>query len=157
MSGINGVELTRRVKTAYPKIRVLVLSMHNEAEFIRSIMEAEGEGYILKNSSAREILAAVDLILNDATHYGREVMAAMVNQFSSDRSKEKALALLSDREVEVLRLIIEEFSSEAIAQKLFISKRTVDAHRANILGKTGCQNIISLIKYAVRNNIIKIN
>lgn len=154
MGGMNGVELTRKVKSKYPGVRVLVLSMHNEAEFIRSIMDAEGEGYLLKNSSAKEVLDAVNTILNDGTHYGREVMATMVKKLSNEKTKEKERAKLSERELEVLKLIIEEFSSESIAQRLFISKRTVDAHRANILEKTGCQNIISLIKYAVRNDII---
>lgn len=156
MAAMSGIELTRKVKVQFPKIKVLVLSMHNEREIISAILEAEAEGYVLKNSTAQDIVTAVTDILNDKTHYGREVLNVMLQKMKVDKKKEEVKKVLSSRELEILQLIIEEYSSEEIGEKLFISKRTVETHRANILEKTGCHNIIGLIKYAVRNKLVVI-
>lgn len=154
MQQMNGIELTKKVKQQFPNIKVLVLSMHNEREIVSAILEAEAEGYVLKNSSAQDITAAVGDIMNGSTHYGREVLNVMLQKMQGDKKKEEVKKILSARELEILQLIIEEYSSEQIGDKLFISKRTVETHRANILEKTGCHNIIGLIKYAVRNKLI---
>jgi|JI7StandDraft_1071085.scaffolds.fasta_scaffold03993_2 DNA-binding NarL/FixJ family response regulator len=154
MAAMNGIELTRKVKAQFPKIKVLVLSMHDEREIISAILEAEAEGYVLKNSTAQDIVTAVSDILNDKTHYGREVLNVMLQKMQTDKKKEEVKKVLSARELEILQLIIEEYSSEEIGEKLFISKRTVETHRANILEKTGCHNIIGLIKYAVRSKLV---
>jgi DNA-binding NarL/FixJ family response regulator len=154
MAAMSGIDLTRKVKKQFPKIKVLVLSMHNEREIVSAILEAEAEGYVLKNSTAQDIVAAVTDILNDATHYGREVLNVILQKMQIDKRKEEVKKVLSTRELEVLQLIIEEYSSEEIGEKLFISKRTVETHRANILEKTDCHNIIALIKYAVRHKLV---
>ncbi|HYG03059.1 MAG TPA: response regulator transcription factor [Chryseosolibacter sp.] len=156
MPGLNGVELTSRVKKVYPNIRVLVLTMHNEREIVSSILHAEAEGYVLKNSTAREINMAITNIMNNSTHYGKEIVSIMMQKIQIEKRREDFRKMLSDRELEVLQLIIEEHSSDEIAQKLSIGKRTVDSHRANILEKTGCKNIIALIKYALRNGYLAI-
>lgn len=156
MAAMSGIELTKKVKTQYPNIKVLVLSMHNEREIVSGILEAEAEGYVLKNSTAQDIVVAVTDILNGKTHYGREVLSVMLQKMQGDKKKEEIKKILSSRELEILQLIIEEYSSEEIGEKLFISKRTVETHRANILEKTGCHNIIGLIKYAVRNKLVTI-
>ena len=99
-------------------------------------------------------VTAVTDVLNDNTHYGREVLNVMLQKIQTDKKREEVKKVLSARELEILQLIIEEYSSEEIGEKLFISKRTVETHRANILEKTGCHNIIGLIKYAVRNKLV---
>lgn len=154
MAAMSGIELTRKVKQQFPKIKVLVLSMHNEREIVSAILEAEAEGYVLKNSTANDIVTAVADILNGTTHYGREVLNVILQKMQVDKKKEEVKKVLSSRELEILQLIIEEYSSEQIGEKLFISRRTVETHRANILEKTGCHNIIGLIKYAVRNKLV---
>lgn len=154
MAAMSGIELTRMVKSQFPTIKVLVLSMHNEREIVSAILEAEAEGYVLKNSTAQDIVTAVAEILNGNTHYGREVLNVMLQKMQVDKKKEEVKKILSARELEILQLIIEEYSSEEIGEMLFISKRTVETHRANILEKTNCHNIIGLIKYAVRNKLV---
>jgi DNA-binding NarL/FixJ family response regulator len=156
MPGMNGIELTTRVKQDYPATKVLVLTMHNEREMIHSILKAEAEGYVLKNSTAKDICRAITDILNNTTHYGKEVLSAMLLQIQGQTRKQEVKKVLTERELEVLQLIIEEYSSDEIAEKLSIGKRTIDTHRANILDKTGCKNIISLIKYAIRHDMVKI-
>jgi DNA-binding NarL/FixJ family response regulator len=154
MQKMSGIELTKKVKHDFSEIKVLVLSMHNEREIVSAILEAEAEGYVLKNSSAQDITNAVTDIMNGSTHYGREVLNVMLQKMQVEKKKEEVKKVLSTRELEVLQLIIEEYSSEQIGEKLFISKRTVETHRANILEKTACHNIIGLIKYAVRNKLV---
>jgi DNA-binding NarL/FixJ family response regulator len=156
MPGMNGIELTSNVKKNFPSIKVLVLTMHNEREMIQSILRAEAEGYVLKNSTAKDIVAAIVDIMNDSTHYGKEVLSSMLLQIQGQTKKQEVRKVLTERELEVLQLIIEELSSDEIAEKLSIGKRTVDTHRANILEKTGCKNIISLIKYAIRHDLVSI-
>lgn len=151
MPGMNGMELTSKVKKSYPDIKVLVLTMHNEREIVSAILHAEAEGYVLKNSTAKEITMAVTNIMNNSTHYGKEIVNIMMQKIQVEKRREDLQRMLSERELEVLQLIIEEYSSDEIAQKLSIGKRTVDTHRANILEKTGCKNIIALIKFALRN------
>jgi DNA-binding NarL/FixJ family response regulator len=154
MQQMNGIELTKKVKQQFSNVKVLVLSMHNEREIVSAILEAEAEGYVLKNSSALDIAHAVRDIMNGSTHYGREVLNVMLQKMQLDKKKDEVKKVLSARELEILQLIIGEHSNEQIGEKLFISKRTVETHRANILEKTNCHNIIGLIKYAVRNKLV---
>jgi DNA-binding NarL/FixJ family response regulator len=156
MPGMSGLELTTCVKRDFPSIKVLVLTMHNEREMIHAILKAEAEGYVLKNSTAKDISRAIADIMNNTTHYGKEVLSAMLLQIQGQTKKQEVRKVLTERELEVLQLIIEEYSSDEIAEKLAIGKRTIDTHRANILDKTGCKNIVSLIKYAIRHDMVKI-
>lgn len=156
MPGMDGVELSKRVKQLYPEIKILVLSMYNNQQVATEIIMSEAEGFILKNTGKQELVAALNAISDNGTYYSREVLLAMMQKVKSDKKTEEEIANLTDREAEILQLICEELSSEQIAQKLNISKRTVDTHRQNIYEKTGCKTIISLIKFALRNNLATI-
>jgi DNA-binding NarL/FixJ family response regulator len=156
MGKMSGLELATRIKRVYPGIKVLILSMHDERPIIRSAMDTEAEGFVLKSSSAQEIVAAIEDIRSHKTHYSREALAIMLEDVRQEKKQEVVKLLLTDRELEILKLIMEERSSEEIAEKLFISKRTVDTHRANLLEKTGCHNLIALFKFAVRHSLVDI-
>jgi DNA-binding NarL/FixJ family response regulator len=156
MKGMSGIELTRKVKQQHPHLKVLVLSMHNDRSIIESIMDTDAEGFVLKNSSARDMVGAIKDILDGSTHYSREVLAVMLQKIKKEKQQDDAKKILSPREIEILQLIVEEFSSEQIGEKLFISKRTVDTHRANIMEKTGSRTIISLVRFAVRHDLAKL-
>lgn len=156
MPEMDGVELSKRVKQLYPEIKILVLSMYNNQQVATEIIMSEAEGFILKNTGKQELVAALNAISDNGTYYSREVLSAMMQKVKSDKKTEEEIANLTDREAEILQLICEELSSEQIAQKLNISKRTVDTHRQNIYEKTGCKTIISLIKFALRNNLATI-
>lgn len=153
MTGMSGLELAVRLKKDYPATRVLILSMHNEQPIVKAAADTEAEGFVLKSASAAEITQAIKDVLAGRTHYSREVLQILLEEARKEKQTNLASASLTDREREVLALIMEEHSSDAIAERLFISKRTVDTHRASILAKTGCTNLISLFKYAVRNGL----
>ncbi len=153
MTAMSGLELAGRIKKEYPAIPVLILSMHDEVAIVKSAMDTESEGFVLKSASAQEIGKAIRDVIDGKTHYSPEVMAIYLQETRKGKKLEREV-LLTDREKEVLQLILDEYSSEAIAEKLFISRRTVDTHRANILEKTGCRNLISLYKFATQHHLI---
>ncbi|MFW5725811.1 MAG: response regulator, partial [Bacteroidota bacterium] len=135
MPGISGIELTRQVKQEHPGVKVLVITMHDDHEIINEILNAEAEGYILKNSSPDDFFKAIEKILVNQTFYSNDVMSVLLTRMKKNQDLETNLARLTDRETEIIRLIASDCSSEEIAEKLFISIHTVNTHRKNILRK----------------------
>ena len=154
MPGMSGTELVRTVKEKYPDLKVLVLSMHNNRETVGEILMSEAEGYILKNTGKKELLKALDRITEGSTFYSKEVMSIMLEKVQKEKKISEETQHLTERELEILRLIVQEFSSEEIAGQLFISRRTVDTHRKHILKKTASKTIVGLIKFAFRNELV---
>lgn len=154
MPGMSGVELTRQVKQLYPEVKVLVLSMYNDREIVGEILMSEAEGYILKNTGRQELINAIQRIADNSTYYSNEVLNIMMTRLKRQKAIEKNTAQLTTREIEIVKLIMEEYSSEEIAGKLFISKRTVDTHRKNIIQKTSTRTLVGLIKFAIENNLV---
>lgn len=156
MPGMKGIDLVKHLKAQYPHIKLIVVTMHHEPEIISEIMYAEAEGYILKNSGKNTILQAVENVINGKTHYDEEVTKLFIENVKQEKKATAALKPLTARELEVLKLIIEEFTSKEIAEKLFISKQTVDTHRLNLMQKTGAHTTIGLIKYAIRTGLASV-
>lgn len=154
MPGMSGTELTKKIKEEFAHVKVLVLTMFNDPAIIREILEVEAEGYILKNTGKQELLTAISNIMDDGTFYSNEVMNLMLKSSRSKPAGSVAKEELTLRETEILKLVCEEYTTAGIAEKLFISPRTVDTHRKNILEKTRSKTIVGLIKYAFENNII---
>ena len=154
MPGMSGTELTKIIKTEFPNIKVLVLTMFNDPAIINDILQSEAEGYILKNTGKQELLSAINKIMDDGTFYSNEVMSLMLSHNKKRSSPQTEKEQLTVRELEILKLVCEEYTTAAIAEKLFISPRTVETHRKNILEKTRSKTIVGLIKYAFENNII---
>lgn len=153
MPGMEGNELVEKVKQFNPEIKILVLSMRNEPEVISDMMMQEAEGYILKSTGRQELVNALEKIANGGTYYSEEVLLAMMKKVKRDSKKDKEVQLLSEREIEIIRLIVQEYSNEQMAEKLFLSKRTVETHRKNINQKTNTKTVVGLIKFALRNEI----
>jgi DNA-binding NarL/FixJ family response regulator len=157
MPGMSGVELTRWVKQHHPEIKVLVVTMYNDREIVNEILMSEAEGCILKNTGKQELINAIKRIADNSTYYSSEVLNIMMTRLKKQKTIEKNTALLTPREIEIVKLIMEELSSEEIADKLFISKRTVDTHRKNIIQKTSTRTIVGLLKFAIENNLTEYN
>ena len=151
---MNGIELCKKIKTAYPHISVLMLSMYNSAAAIDEVLGAEADGFILKNASKIEFINALHKIQNGGTYFSQEIIPFLYKQIIAERKKETALAILTEREREILEMIAQENTSDEIAHKLFISKKTVDNHRTNMLHKTNSKTTIGLVKFAIRNGIV---
>ena len=152
MQDMNGIEATRQIKSENPKIKVIALSMHSERQIVVGIFRAGASGYLLKDSSSLELVEAIRTI-----HLGRKYLSEKISdivlQEISDIKKdtgEIGVDVLTNRECEILQLISEGNSTKKIADILFISPKTVESHRANIMDKLDIHNIPELTKYAIR-------
>lgn len=154
MPGMSGIELTRKVKQHFPSIKVLVVSMYNDREIVSEILLAEADGYILKNTSRKELLAAIYKLADNGAYYSNEILTIMLERVKKEKKQELETKLLTPREVEIIKLIMQECSSEQIAEMLHISRNTVDTHRKNILEKTKVKTLVGLCKFAFRNQLV---
>jgi len=150
MPEMTGVELTRNVKKKFPKIKVLALSMFGERQVIKEMIDAGISGYILKNTGKQELLEALSKLSAGQNFFGEEITNELMKSFTNDEESSH----LTNREIEIIRLIENEYSNKKIADLLFISERTVETHRKNIFRKTGTQSIVGLLKYAYDHRII---
>jgi DNA-binding NarL/FixJ family response regulator len=156
MPTISGIELCRKIKETYSDIKVLILSMYSSKEVVKEAILAEADGYMLKNGGKEKLLEAIHRVTNDGTYYSEEIIPIIYGQIQKDKKINESLIQLSDREKEILILIAKEFSSEQIAEKLFISIKTVGNHRQNILAKCECKSSVGLVKYAIKAGLITI-
>ena len=147
---LTGTELCKMVKNKFPHIQVLILSMYNNTTAIKEAVLAEADGYILKNAGRSELLTAIHRIVNGGTYFSQDIVPIIYQQYHKVKIQNEQLQQLSAREKEVLGLIVKEFTSEEIAEKLFISKKTVDNHRQHLLEKTGCKSTVGLVKFAIK-------
>lgn len=150
---LTGTELCKMVKSQFPHIQVLILSMYNNAQAIKEAIMSEADGYILKNSGREELLQALYRITNEGTYFSEAIVPIIYNQYQKQKAHDEALSRLTLREIEVLKLIVMENTSEEIAEKLFISKKTVDNHRQHLLEKCNCKSTVGLVKYAIKTGL----
>ncbi len=150
---LSGTELCRMVKNEFPHLQVLILSMYNNQTAVKEAVLAEADGYILKNAGKDELLKAIHRIANGGTYFSQDIIPLIYNQYNKEKIQQEQLSLLTTREREILSLIVKEMTSEEIAEKLFISKKTVDNHRQHILEKTGCKSTVGLVKFAINSGV----
>lgn len=150
---LTGTQLCRMVKDKFPHIQVLILSMYNNAPAVKEAVMAEADGYILKNAGRDELLQAMHRIIAGGTYFSQDIVPIIYNQYHKQKLQDEQLSQISQREKEVLALIVKELTSEEIGEKLFISKKTVDNHRQNLLEKTGCKSTVGLVKFAIKNGL----
>ena len=159
MPEMNGIEATTQIKQNSSGTKVLALTMLNEQQHIRKMIEVGASGYILKSSSKEELVEAIKKIHRGSHHFSEEAAQAILQDLVNPELTKKASDIhiqITDREKDVLQLIVEEYTNQEIADKLFISVRTVDAHRRNLLQKIGAKNTAGLVRYAIEKNLFKI-
>lgn len=150
---LSGTDLCKMIKAQFPNIQVLILSMYNNAQAVKEAVLAEADGYILKNSGRSELLQALHRITNGGTYFSQDIVPIIYGQYQKKKAQDQKLNVLSPREKEILSLIVKEFTSEEIAEKLFISKKTVDNHRQHLFTKCNCKSTVGLVKYAIANGL----
>jgi DNA-binding NarL/FixJ family response regulator len=160
MPEMDGIEATKIIKEKYPDIKVLALTMLSEDQHIRKMIKAGASGYILKSSGKQELIKAINTIMSGQHYFSNDATQAILQELVSPelkRVKDDDEIHITDRELEVLQLIVNEYTNQEIADKLFVSVRTVDAHRRNLLQKTGAKNTAGLVKYALKNELFSNN
>ena len=154
MPQIDGYELTKNIKQKNKSIHVIALSMSNNINDINKMIDAGIAGYVLKNVGNKELINAIQKVSNGKMHFSDDVTEEMVKYKNDKPIKEIEQAKLTERELEILKLIVQEFSNAEIADTLFISERTVETHRKNMIRKFNTKTIVGLIKYAMDKKLI---
>jgi len=154
MPVMDGIEATEKALIGYPSLKILVISMFGEEEYVYAMVEKGVCGFILKTSGVRDIERAINRIAAGQQYYAEEIMGLLVKKVRQIDSAEKVV--LSGREMDVLRLLCRGCSNGEIAEKLFLSVRTVEGYRNKLLQKTGCPNVINLVIYALRNKLVTV-
>jgi len=155
---MSGIDVVKRLSKENPNIKVLALSMYNEESFISEILNNGALGYILKNTGRTELLRAIKTVNQGQSYFSEAVtqtiMKGLVKKQEKENKNPKNLPKISRREKEVLGLIIEEHTTQEIAEKLFISLKTVESHRSSLLAKLNARNTAGLVRVAIRNNLL---
>ena len=151
MPDMDGVTLVKQAKTAHPTLKIIVLTMHDEVTMIREMLNAGVDGYVLKKYAQQEIVNAIETVNNGRQYFSNEVNKALLSALLPEEMPENRV---TEREMEVLKLLAKEFTSKQIAEQLFISERTVETHRKNLMRKTGAHNAIGLVRYAYEKKLL---
>ena len=159
MQDMNGIEATRQIKNDNSDIKVIALSMHSERQIVVGIFRAGASGYLLKDSSSMELVEAVRTVYRGRNYLSQKISDIVLQEISDIKKDTKSIGveILTNRESEILQLISEGNSTKNIAEMLFISPKTVESHRANIMEKLNIHNIPELTKYAIRAGLTSVD
>ena len=158
---MSGIDITRKITDEYPLLKVLILSMYTDEQFILNSVKAGAKGYLPKNTTREELVEAIVAIHEGEEYYSEAVSRIMMNSYlkkarEEDLSPLKSQVILTTRETEILKLVAEGFINKEISDRLDISIRTVETHKNHIMKKLGIKSTVELIKYAIRNKIVQI-
>ncbi|MDI3526797.1 MAG: two-component system, NarL family, response regulator NreC [Tenuifilum sp.] len=156
---MSGVELTNVITSNHPDIKVIILSMHIEQEYIFNSLRNGAKGYLHKSISRDELIEAIEEVHNGGEYFSKEVSGIILKNYlrrikNPDRVEEYENKKLTPREMEILKMVAQGYSNQLIAEKLFISVRTVESHKNHIMQKLELTTVVDLVKYAIKNKII---
>jgi len=149
---LNGLQASEIIKKIFPEIKIIILSMHQEVSILKKIKSIRIEGYLIKTCDKEDLIYAINRILKGKTYYTQDLIKKG-SSFSNKYNDTGKFNLLSKRELEIVKLLCIGDSNNKIASKLFISSKTVDNHRTNIMRKLEIHNIVELTRFCIRNNI----
>lgn len=152
----SGADLTLALNTAYPDIKIIILSAHAEDHFMAEMIEQGAHGYLLKDCDPQEIHEAILAVYTRGSYINERTLKALQQHRNRSKPRPKSNIEITRREVEILQLVCQQLTTEEIAEKLFISVKTVTGHRNNLLHKTGSRNVTGLVLYAVKCNIVTV-
>lgn len=155
MPDMDGIEAAQQIKDQFPDVEIIALSMLNDEESIRNMLKAGASGYVLKSAGRADIIEAIEKVSQGKPFYSEEVTFKVMKHYSNPESTKTIDqdSDLTEREIEILQLIVNEYTNQEIADKLYISKRTVDTHRTNLLQKTNSKNTAGLVRYALNHDL----
>jgi DNA-binding NarL/FixJ family response regulator len=159
MPEMDGIQTATHVHQHFKDIRILALSMFNEDKYIVDMMKAGASGYLLKNAEPEEIIEAVSTVYNKGFYFNEHLSITLIKQLVGNDQADNIpnnRTDLNEREIEVLKLVCQECSNQEIADKIFLSVRTVEGYRARLFEKTGSKNLVGLVIYAIKRGIINV-
>lgn len=156
MPVMNGLEAAKSALEKYPDLKIITLTMFNDDEYIRSMMDLGVKGFLIKNINKDTLDKAILTVVNGGNYYSEELFEFFSKQMTNDKKSDKNVIELTRREKEILQLLCEGLSNKEIADVLFISERTVLGHKTNLMIKTSCKNSLSLMAYAIKHKLVVI-
>lgn len=156
MPVMDGVEATANSLEIYPELNIVALSMFGDEAYYYRMIQVGAKGFLLKNSDVEEVIEAIETVLDGKNYFSRELLFNIIKNFNKLSDSTGEFHELSEREMEILKLICQGLSNHEISEKLFISKRTVDKHRSNILEKTNSKNTAQLVMQSIKNKWIEL-
>jgi DNA-binding NarL/FixJ family response regulator len=157
---ISGIDICRKIMVRYPETKVLILSMYTGEEFISKAISEGAKGYLPKNTSREELVTAIRAVADNREYFSPAISEIMLKSYiqkaKSRNTDAKDLSELSKREIEILKMLSEGYPNTEIAEKLFISIRTVESHKSHIMQKLEIRTTVELVKFAIRNKLIEI-
>lgn len=158
MPVLNGIETTKLLKAEMPEIKIIIISMHADKQYIKGVLEAGADGYLLKNSTYDQLVNAIRSVLDNKKVLSEDITAQVIDGYlEPSMSQAEGFDQLSEREKEVFTLFAEGKTTREIGDQLFISVKTVGTHKLNILEKLGLKNNADIIKYAIKEGIINVD
>ena len=162
MPGMNGIEATRVIKEKDPDARILILTMHDNQEYLNQIIRSGAKGFILKNTDKEELLDAVQTVASGDNFFSKDISKLIIDNYirtakETEKNDGYKEVPLTKREIEILKLIASGYSNQEIANILYISYNTVDTHRKNIMHKLSIKNTAGLVRYAIEKGLISLN
>lgn len=155
MPDLDGIAVTKRLKPQHPNLRILILTVHEDEALLREAIRAGASGYVLKRAAEAELLSAIRIVMRGDMYVDPAMLRSLLLEERDTRSDRQPVEPLTPREIEVLKLIVQGYTNRQIAEKLCISVRTVEGHRANICGKLGLRSRVELVRYAREHGLIE--
>lgn len=157
MPNMNGIEATRVLKKDLPDLKIIAVSMHSDRQFVKGILEAGADGYLLKNCTYRQLIDAIESVKSGKKYLSDDITEMIIKGYLDPGDSEtETYTELSEREMEILKLYAEGKSTREISEKLFISVKTVGTHKQHILEKLGLKTNADLVKYAIKEGLIQL-
>lgn len=156
MPEMDGIEAAEKALKKFPALKIITLSMYGDEEYYSKMVEAGVSGFLLKDSDIDEVHAALTSVIEGKNYFSQELLQNLIRSLKNQDEQPKDFYDLSAREIEIISLICQGLSNIEIGEKLFLSKRTVEKHRANILEKTDTKNTASLVMFAIKNKIVTV-
>lgn len=152
----SGIQVTQQLIEHYPQMKILVLSVHDDDNFINRLIECGAHGYLVKDSDPQEVHEAILACYHKGSYINERSLKAIQRNMNKKVRSARPDVQITRREEEILQLVCAQYTAEEIAEKLFISVKTVNGHRNNLLQKTGSKNVTGLVIYAIRHNIVNV-
>lgn len=151
---MDGMQALKYIKEKFASVKVIMLTMFDTREYIEKLLKAGADGYILKNTGKEELTLGIETVMKGQSYFSKEVTERIMEGLQGKkRNTTNMLIELTDREKEVLKLIVKEHTTQEIGEKLFISPNTVETHRKNLISKLNVRNLAGLVKYAIQNGL----
>jgi DNA-binding NarL/FixJ family response regulator len=156
MPVMNGIEATKKALEHYPSLKIIALTMFNDEEYVESMLDAGVKGFLLKSINKESLDKALQSVMQGKNYYSEELFQYFTKKVTQSDKHETPEIKLTQREIEIVQLTLEGLNNKEIADKLFLSERTVVGHKSNLLSKTGCKSIIHLLAYVIKNKLVTI-